>query len=56
MACLGGLMAVKLLVEDSLMKMEWKFVVDDDVMVLLNLLELKELTMNLHLHGGSPTL
>ena len=32
MACLGGLMAVKLLVEDSLMKMEWKFVVDDDVM------------------------
>ena len=32
MACLGWLMAVKLLVEDSLMKMEWKFVVDDDVM------------------------
>ena len=32
MACRGWLMAVKLLVEDSLMKMEWKFVVDDDVM------------------------
>ena len=32
MACLGGLMAVRLLAEDSLMKMEWKFVVDDDVM------------------------